>query len=78
MAKGIHNGEKDLAMAKARKALDWQAQYDVAIAPDVAQAKRANRPPSDDDACTMCGDYCAIKIVNSWLDKADDDVFNTF
>lgn len=78
MAKGIHNGEKDLAMAKARKALDWQAQYDVAIAPDVAQSKRANRPPSDDDACTMCGDYCAIKIVNSWLDKADDDVFNTF
>lgn len=78
MAKGIHNGEKDLAMAKARKALDWQAQYDVAIAPDVAHAKRANRPPSDDDACTMCGDYCAIKIVNSWLDKADDDVFNTF
>ena len=77
MAKGIHNGEKDLAMARARKALDWQAQYDAAIAPDVAKAKRANRPPSDDDACTMCGDYCAIKIVNSWLDKADDDVFNT-
>ena len=77
MAKGIHNGEQDLAMARARKALDWQAQYDAAIAPDVAQAKRANRPPSDDDACTMCGDYCAIKIVNSWLDKADDDVFNT-
>ncbi|WP_295722271.1 phosphomethylpyrimidine synthase [uncultured Methanobrevibacter sp.] len=77
MAKGIHNGEKDLAMAKARKALDWQAQYDAAIAPDVAKAKRANRPPSDDDACTMCGDYCAIKIVNSWLDKADDDIFNT-
>jgi phosphomethylpyrimidine synthase len=20
--------------------------------------------PADTDACTMCGDYCAIKIVN--------------
>jgi len=20
--------------------------------------------PADSDACTMCGDYCALKIVN--------------
>ncbi|MDY5613744.1 phosphomethylpyrimidine synthase [Methanobrevibacter boviskoreani] len=76
MAKCIHHGEKDLVMAEARKSLDWEAQYNAAISPEDARAKRANRPPSDSDACTMCGDYCAIKIVNGWLDKADEDVFD--
>lgn len=75
MAKGVHNGEKDLAMADARKALDWEAQYDLAICPADARAKRDARPPEDSDACTMCGDFCAVKIVNEWLDQSDSDVF---
>lgn len=77
MAKGVHNGEKDLLMANARKALDWEAQYNLAICPDDARAKRDARPPEDSDACTMCGDFCAVKIVNEWLDQSDSDVFKT-
>lgn len=76
MAKGVHNGEKDLAMANARKALDWEAQYELAICPADARAKREARPPEDSDACTMCGNFCAVKIVNEWLDEADTDVFD--
>ena len=76
MAKGVHNGEKDLIMANARKALDWEAQYEAAICPADARAKRDNRPPEDSDACTMCGNYCAVKIVNEWLDQADGDFFD--
>lgn len=76
MAKGVHNGEKDLAMANARKALDWEAQYEAAICPADARAKRDNRPPEDSDACTMCGNFCAVKIVNEWLDKAEPDFFD--
>ena len=76
MAKGVHNGEKDLLMANARKALDWEEQYSLAICPADARAKRENRPPEDSDACTMCGNFCAVKIVNEWLDKADPEFFN--
>ena len=76
MAKGVHNGEKDLAMANARKQLDWEAQYNLAICPADARAKREARPPEDSDACTMCGNFCAVKIVNEWLDEADTDVFD--
>ncbi|WP_409200075.1 phosphomethylpyrimidine synthase [Methanobrevibacter sp. DSM 116169] len=76
MAKGVHNGEKDLAMANARKALDWEAQYELSICPADARAKRDARPPEDSDACTMCGNFCAVKIVNEWLDEADTDVFD--
>lgn len=75
MAKGIHNGEKDLEMANARKKLNWEAQYNASICPADARAIRDNRPPEDPDTCTMCGSYCAIKIVNEWLDEAPTDVF---
>ncbi|KZX17354.1 phosphomethylpyrimidine synthase [Methanobrevibacter filiformis] len=76
MAKGIHNGEKDLAMANARKKLDWEGQYSASICPADARKTRENRPPEDPDTCTMCGNYCAVKIVNEWLDKAEPDFFD--
>ncbi len=76
MAKGVHNGEKDLVMANARKKLNWEAQYDAALCPAEARQKRDERPPEDPDTCTMCGDYCAVKIVNEWLDNAEVDVFD--
>ena len=74
MAKGAHNGERDLEMAYARKNLDWEEQYRLALTPDVARAKRDARPPEDTDACTMCGNFCAVKLVNEWLDSGDHDI----
>lgn len=76
MAKGRHNGELDLAMANARKKLNWEDQYAAAICPADARKIRDARPPEDPDTCTMCGNYCAIKIVNEWLDDASQDVFD--
>ena len=75
MAKGIHHGEKDLVMANARKKLNWEAQFDSAMCPSEARRIRNERPPADPDTCTMCGSYCAVKIVNEWLDDASTDVF---
>ncbi len=54
----------DLEMGHARRDLDWARQFAVAMNPDRAQAIRNERMPADTDACTMCGDYCALKIVN--------------
>ncbi len=76
MAKGVHNGELDLVMANARKKLDWEGQYAAAICPSDARLIREDKPPEDPDTCTMCGSYCAIKIVNEWLDDASKDVFD--
>ncbi|MDP1553726.1 MAG: phosphomethylpyrimidine synthase [Methanobacteriaceae archaeon] len=76
MSKGIHNGEKDLVMANARKKLNWEGQYDASLCPAEARKKREERPPEDPDTCTMCGNYCAVKIVNEWLDNAEVDVFD--
>jgi phosphomethylpyrimidine synthase len=56
--------EADLEMGHARRELDWERQFQVAMNPARARAIRAERMPADSDACTMCGDYCAVKIVN--------------
>ncbi len=54
----------DLEMGHARRDLDWTRQFELAMNPARAKAIRSERSPADTDACTMCGDYCAIKIVN--------------
>jgi len=55
--------DADLEMGHARRDLDWERQFAVAINPERARAIRAERMPADTDACTMCGDFCALKIV---------------
>lgn len=70
IVKGVPGAwEWDLAMAKARKNLDWEQQIKLAIDPDKASRYRQQRNPSGTEACSMCGDYCAMKIVGQYLGK---------
>ncbi len=55
--------DQDLEMGHARKNLDWQKMYSLALNPELAKEVRSSRMPEDKEACTMCGDYCALKIV---------------
>ncbi len=55
--------DADLAMGHARRDLDWKKMYEVALDPELAREVRSSRMPEDKEACTMCGDYCALKIV---------------
>ena len=70
LAKGNKQAwEWDLAMAKARKVLDWPEQLRLAIDPIKATEYRQRKNKSDDEACSMCGDYCAVKIVGQYLEE---------
>jgi len=70
LVKGIPGAaEWDLRMAQARKVLDWDAQLQLAIDPELARQKRGARNKAGEEACSMCGDYCAVKIVGQYLDK---------
>jgi len=57
----------DLDMARARKALDWDAQISLSIDPEKAGRYRRERNPDQAETCTMCGKYCAMKIVSEFL-----------
>jgi phosphomethylpyrimidine synthase len=58
----------DAEMAHARKNLDWNRQLELAIDHEEAQRIRKSRP-SESDACSICGDLCAIKLVRDFLKK---------
>ncbi|HPJ30059.1 MAG TPA: phosphomethylpyrimidine synthase ThiC [Methanothrix sp.] len=66
----IKNGtrDQDLAMGRARRDMLWREQFDLAIDPQTAKMIRAERAPADGKVCTMCGDFCAHKIVAENID----------
>jgi phosphomethylpyrimidine synthase len=62
IAKGIpHALDKDRRMAIHRRNLDWQGQIQEALDPEKAKRLRASSHPHDEEVCTMCAEYCAIK-----------------
>ena len=66
--------KRDDEMAKARKKLDWNAMYGVCLDPEKAKAYRARGCTEEQDGCSMCGDVCAIKIVNQYLTKSSGPI----
>ncbi len=65
IAKGVPGAmERDITMSRCRKTLDWKGQIEASLDPVKAQALRDSRTPAEDDVCTMCGEFCAIKILN--------------
>lgn len=68
IAKGVRNArELDDRMADARCALDWEAQWECAIDPDYARKIREERKPEQDDTCSMCGKFCAVRSMKKAL-----------
>jgi thiamine biosynthesis protein ThiC len=61
--------EKDTKMAEARKKLDWKTMFSVALDPEKARKYRERGITKEEDGCSMCGDVCAIKIVEQYLKK---------
>ncbi len=59
--------ESDYRMSKARGELDWKTQIELSIDPKKARSYRESRRPKISDVCTMCGKYCAIKLVKEYL-----------
>ncbi|MBI5605538.1 MAG: phosphomethylpyrimidine synthase ThiC [Deltaproteobacteria bacterium] len=61
--------EQDRQMALARKALNWERQIGLCLDPEKARRMRAESPPSESEVCTMCGEFCAIKMVREFFKK---------
>ncbi len=75
IAKGIP-GARDLddRMAQARRELDWEKQWACALDPETAKAIRASRAPEQEDTCSMCGKFCAVRSMNKALNGEHIDI----
>lgn len=77
IAKGVpHAMDWDNEMAVARKKLDWNAMFDLAIDPEKARHYRESSRPEKEDTCSMCGNFCAVKNMNRILDGEIVSIFD--
>lgn len=60
---------RDKAISKARARRDWKTQFRLSLDPEIPQKARKKSTPKEKDVCTMCTDYCAIKITEKNLAK---------
>ena len=54
-------------MSLARSKLDWKSQLELALDPGLARSLYKRLNPQEKEECTMCGSYCAIKMVKEYL-----------
>jgi phosphomethylpyrimidine synthase len=58
----------DYNISKARAELDWKKQFKLAINPELTRKIREERLPKKFvETCTMCGEFCAIKILKEYI-----------
>lgn len=69
IVKGVNGAlERDLKISEARRKLDWAEQQKLALDPHKFKDIRKRRK-SKSAACSMCGDYCALRIVSEFLNS---------
>lgn len=77
IAKGIKGASDwDFEMSEARRKLDWERQFELAIDPEKARNYRASSKPENEDTCTMCGKMCAVRNINKILNGEDVDIMD--
>ncbi|HRD02103.1 MAG TPA: phosphomethylpyrimidine synthase ThiC [Candidatus Saccharicenans sp.] len=73
IVKGIPGAiDRDHELSRARKKLNWENQRKLAIDP-IKFVEIRKRRKSKTKACSMCGEFCAMKIVSEFLNGEADD-----
>lgn len=68
LVKGVKGAwDLNLEMAEARRKLDWEKQFSLALDPHKARAMWAERNLEKKETCSMCGEYCALQLVEEYL-----------
>lgn len=69
IAKGIP-GARDIdnKMSDARRRIDWEEMFGLAIDGEKARGYFESKPPADRHSCSMCGKMCAMRTTNRILE----------
>lgn len=64
IVKGVPSAiKRDNAISAARAKRDWPKQFELALDPELPERIRKSQEPNIEDVCTMCSEYCSIKIM---------------
>ncbi|MFH1692373.1 MAG: phosphomethylpyrimidine synthase ThiC [Candidatus Omnitrophota bacterium] len=68
IAKGLKGAiDWDKKLSLARRNRDWAKQMKLAIDPRKAHEYRKSSHPKIKDVCTMCGEFCSIRLIDKCL-----------
>lgn len=59
--KGASDWDRKISIARSKR--DWKTQFALAIDKDKPKKFRGTTKPGSQDVCTMCGEYCSIKMA---------------
>jgi phosphomethylpyrimidine synthase len=72
ISKGVKGArERNFEMSRARKLLDWETMYRLALYGDRAREMRKASEDYESAVCTMCGTLCAVNIDNATIRQTD-------
>lgn len=72
IAKGLPGASDwDYKMSNARRELDWDKQFELAIDSEKPKSYREKSKPEKEDSCSMCGKMCAVRNMNKILRGED-------
>ncbi|WP_283608067.1 phosphomethylpyrimidine synthase ThiC [Faecalispora anaeroviscerum] len=72
ISKGIKNARQaDYRISEARRRLDWEETFQLALDGEKARTYFESVPPEDQHSCSMCGKMCAVRTMNRILEGLD-------
>lgn len=75
LSKGIKGSRDiDFKMSEARRALDWDTMFELAIDDEKPRKYYESTPPKDRHSCSMCGKMCAVRTTNRILEGQDVEI----
>lgn len=71
IVKGVKGAaQRDFLISTARAKRDWERQIELSINPGKAREFRKSRQPKEEDVCTMCGEFCSLKVMEECNTRA--------
>ena len=68
IARGMRKAwEMDNAVSRKRNKRKWEDQISLSLFPEKAKKMWEESKPLRPGVCTMCGEYCSLKLVEEWL-----------
>lgn len=78
IGKGTSNArEWDLKMSHARRKLDWEEMFELAIDDERPRKYRKESTPEFKDSCTMCGKMCSVRNMNRIMEGKDINILRS-
>lgn len=66
---GERSSDRDYKMDIARKDLNWKEMIKLSIDPETAERIHFRGSKETDEECTMCGEFCAIKMLKDAIEE---------